>query len=78
MEAEIREGFDTSPIEAKAENLRKALDGINEKVQNEIRINTCLTQNQDEYEKRYYALCNAYEKKREKLDAALYEISILK
>lgn len=74
---EIREVFDTSPLEAKAENLRKALDGINEKVQNEIRSNACITQNQDEYEKRYNALCNDYETTREKLDAVLSAISNL-
>ncbi|HAL18481.1 MAG TPA: recombinase family protein [Spirochaetaceae bacterium] len=70
--------FDTSPLEAKAEDLSKALDGINEKVQNEIRINASITQDQDEYEKRYNALCDDYEKTKEKLDAVLSEISDLK
>ena len=35
-EPEIREVFDTSPIETKAEELRTVFDGINEKVQNAI------------------------------------------
>ena len=70
--------FNTSPLEAKAEDLRKALNGINEKVQNEIRISACITQNQDEYEKRYNALCDDYEKIKKMLDAVLSEISDLK
>ena len=62
------------PYWGKCRGFEKTLDGINKKIQNEIRINACLTQNQDEYEQRYNTLCAYYEKNKTEYDKTLQTI----
>ena len=71
----IREkALDTSTLEAKAKELNDKLDEICKKVELEIKANSTIAQDQEEYQRRYDALCSKFEKTESELEKVRGEI----
>ena len=71
----VREkALDTSTLELKAKELNDKLDEICKKVEPEIKANSTTVQDQEEYQRRYDALCSGLEKTKSELEKVQYEI----
>ncbi len=71
----IREkALNTSALEAKAKELNEKLDEICKKVELEIEANSTTPQDQEEYQRRYDALCSEFENTKSELEKVQSEI----
>lgn len=69
-----KEIFDTSQLEKEVEELKKKLSEIESQIEGEIRMNSMMAQDQEEYTRRYNTLCDRFSKIEEEI--AIKENSI--